>query len=153
MGFNPDRHLRKSNRLKGYDYSRDGIYYVTICTRNRIKLLSTIEINGGAGLAPALNNAVIPVLTRTGEIVDRNWNEIPRLFPNVVLDEYVIMPNHLHCILIIKSGDREVAASERAPASAAPPLTLGSIIGGFKSRCVVEHLKYGCLHSAQSGLI
>jgi len=82
--------------------------------------------------------------------VDRNWTEIPDHFPNIVLDEYVIMPKHFHGILIIKSGDIENAVPERAPASDAPPLTpvvsgverLGSIIGSFKSRCVVDHLKY-----------
>jgi putative transposase len=142
MRYDPERHHHKSNRLKGYDYSQDGMYYITICTRDRENLLSKIEINGGVGLAPTLNNAAKPILTRIGEIVDRNWTEIPDHFPNVVLDEYVIMPNHFHGILIIKSGDRENAVPERAPASDAPPLSLGSIIGSFKSRCVIDNLDY-----------
>jgi len=148
MGYDPERHRRKSNRLKGYDYSQSGMYYITICTRDRENLLSKIEINGGVGLAPTLNNAAKSVLTRIGEIVDRNWTEIPDHFPNIVLDEYVIMPNHFHGILIVKSGDRENAVPERAPASDAPPLSLGSIIGSFKSRCVVENLK----HIKENGL-
>jgi len=103
---------------------------------------SKIEINGGVGLAPTLNNAAKPILTRIGEIVDYHWNEISNHFPNIVIDEYMIMPNHFHGILIIKSGDRENAVSERAPASDAPPLSLGSIIGSFKSRCVIDNLDY-----------
>ena len=96
MGYDPERHNRKSNRLKGYNYSQSGMYYITICTRDRHNLLLKIEINGGVGLAPTLNNAAKPILTRIGEIVDRNWREIPDHFPSVVLDEYVIMPNHFH---------------------------------------------------------
>ncbi len=140
MGYDPERHKRKSNRLKGYDYSQNGIYYITICTRDRKPLLVKIKDNGGVGLAPTLNDAATPVLTRIGEIIDRNWNELPNIFPNVDIDEYVIIPNHFHGILIIKSVNKEDAASERAPASDAPPLTLGSVIGSFKSRCVLDNL-------------
>ena len=129
MGYIPEKYNRKSHRLKGYDYSQKGIYYITICTRDRENLLSKIEINGGAGLAPALNDAEKSILTRVSEILERNWNEIPTHFPNVVLDEYVIMPNHFHAILVINSGNKENSIYERAPASDAPPLLLGSIIG------------------------
>lgn len=129
-------------RLKGYDYAQGGMYYVTICTRNRENLLEKMEINGGAGLASALKDAVKPILTRIGEIVDRTWNDLLNHFPDVVLDEYTVMPNHFHGILIINSGDNGDATFERAPASDAPPLTLSSIIGSFKSRCVVENIRY-----------
>ena len=142
MSCDPERHSRQSHRLKGYDYSQNGMYDITICTRSRENLLSKIENNGGVGLALTLSDAAKPNLTRIGEIVDRNWNEMPNHFPNVVLDEYVIMPNHFHGILVIKSGNNGIATCERAPASDAPPLSLGSIIGSFKSKCVVENLKY-----------
>ena len=69
MGYDPEKHSRKSNRLKGYDYAQEGMYYITICTRDREPILSTIENDGGAGLAPALNDSVKPVLTRIGAIV------------------------------------------------------------------------------------
>ena len=142
MGYDPERHHRKSNRLLGYDYSRGGMYYVTICTRDRLPLLSKIENNGGTGLASVLNNAGPFTLTRVGEIVDRNWKEISTHYLNVAIDDYIIMPNHLHGILIFNSRDKNVANPERAPASDAPPLYLGSIIGVFKSRCVIENLKF-----------
>ena len=66
MRYDPERHNRKSNRLKGYNYSQDGMYYITICTRDRQNLLSKIEINGGAGLAPAHDNTAKRILTRIG---------------------------------------------------------------------------------------
>jgi putative transposase len=142
MVYDPEKHDRRSYRLKGYDYFRTGMYYITICARDRENLLAKFDDNGGAGLAPALNEDAKPLLTRIGKIVDRNWNDLSNHFPDVVLDEYVIMPNHFHGILVIKSGNKEPATLERAPASDAPPLSSGSIIGSFKSRCVTENLRY-----------
>ncbi len=73
---------------------------------------------------------------------------MPNHFPNVVLDEYVVMPNHIHRILIIQSGNKDATASKRVTARVTPPLFLGSIIGSFKSRCVVENLR----HIRENGL-
>ncbi len=115
---------------------------MTICTRDHKNLLAKIDNNGGVGLASTLNDAAKPILTRIGEIIDRNWHGIPTHFPNINLDEYIIMPNHFHGILIIKSANKDETACGRAPASNAPPLSLGSIIGSFKSRCVVENLRF-----------
>ena len=69
MGYDPERHHRKSNRLKGYDYSQSGMYYITIYTRDRENLLSKIEINGGVGLAPTLNGVNRPAI-----ILTNGWN-------------------------------------------------------------------------------
>lgn len=88
-------------RHSGNDY---GNYDFTICTRDRKNLLSKIENNGGVGLAPTLIETAKPILTLIGDIVDRYWIETPDHYPNVVLDEYVIMPDHMHGIVLI--GDR-----------------------------------------------
>jgi hypothetical protein len=109
-----------------------------------------IEINGGVGLAPTLYAPPKSILTRIGKIIDRNWNEIPNQIPHVTLDKYVIIPNHIQGILTIKSGNKEDTAYERVTARVTTPLShvvseverLGSIIGAFKSRYVVENLKY-----------
>ncbi|HJX30927.1 MAG TPA: transposase [Thermodesulfobacteriota bacterium] len=133
MKYIPERHHRRSIRLKDYDYSKSGAYYVTICTRNRDCILSKIDYgNVGAGLAPALYveaSGPIMRLTKAGEIAEKNWLEIPERFANVYLDEFVIMPNHIHGIIV--SG---------ATARVAP--TVGQIIGSFKSKCVTEYLKH-----------
>ena len=92
------RHHRRSIRLKNYDYSQSGIYLVTICTKNREHIFCSIE-NGETKLS------------EEGIIADKCWMEIPTHFPDVVLHEYVIMPNHIHGIIEIKKSmdvlDRE----------------------------------------------
>ena len=80
--------IRKPNRLKNYDYSNSGWYYITICTKDPKKYFGRIE-NGKM------------VLNRIGNIVDEFWNKIETLHQNIDLDYYVIMPNHIHGIIII----------------------------------------------------
>jgi hypothetical protein len=84
MKQNPERHHRRSMRLRDYNYSEEGAYSVTICTRNRECLLSKIDSDVvGAGLAPALNDeepASIIKLTKAGEIAKKNWLDIPERY-------------------------------------------------------------------------
>jgi len=89
MVYNPEKHHRQSMRLKGYDYSKAGFYYVTICTQDRIERFGNVE-----------NDQII--LNDVGEMVDAEWNRIPERYGHVVLDEYQIMPNHMHGILEIR---------------------------------------------------
>ena len=79
---------RKSIRLKGYDYSQAGSYFITICTKYRAHLFGKI-VDGKMKL-----NA-------TGKIADVCWRAIPEHYPNIRLDEFVIMPNHVHGIIFI----------------------------------------------------
>lgn len=84
---------RRSIRLKGYDYSRNGAYFLTICVNNFESLLGEIQ-NGEM------------ILNQYGEIVKEIWEDLPNRVSDIDLDEYVIMPNHFHAILIIdKSWD------------------------------------------------
>lgn len=82
MEYNPEIHHRRSIRLKGYDYSQVGAYFVTICTNNRESFFENESIK---------------------EIAEKYWKEIPNNFKNIELDEYIIMPNHLHGIIVIKN--------------------------------------------------
>jgi REP element-mobilizing transposase RayT len=89
LAFPPEnQHHRRSIRLKEYDYSQPGEYFVTICTYNHECILGEI-INGEMRL------------NEIGKIVERCWKEIPSHFMNVELDEFVVIPNHLHGILTI----------------------------------------------------
>jgi REP element-mobilizing transposase RayT len=88
MKYNPDIHHRRSIRLKGYDYSQCGYYFITICTKHRRCLFGEIE-NGQM----ILNNA--------GKMIDRWWNELKNKYANIEIDEYVVMPNHCHGIINI----------------------------------------------------
>ena len=103
---------RKSNRLREYDYSTAGYYYVTICTCNREELFGRIEDNR-------------MVLNEYGKISENTWEEIPNHYPNAELDEFVVMPNHIHGMIIINNpvGDGH----------ARPVNDLSVIIGSFKS--------------------
>jgi putative transposase len=84
---------RRSIRLKGYDYSSNGAYFLTICVRNYECLLG--EIQDGQ-----------MILNQYGELVRAVWEDLPNQVSDIDLDEYVIMPNHFHAILVIdKSGN------------------------------------------------
>ena len=117
---------RKHPRLKLYDYSQPGGYFITICTANRKCILSNISIaptvpdsnTVGRGLAPAETN-----LSKWGEIVEKELLDLENAFPFLRLDRYVIMPNHIHAILII--------TAEAAGASPRP--TIMDMICRFKS--------------------
>ena len=91
MKFNPQIHQRHSTRLKSYDYSSAGGYFVTICAYQKEHLFGNI-INGQM------------VSSAIGEIPEKYWLEIPEHFRNVSLDEFVIMPNHIHGILFITNN-------------------------------------------------
>ena len=84
MRFDPEKHHRRSIRIKGYDYSQPGAYSVTICTRDRECLLGSVLR-----------------LNEFGEIARRCWEEIPGHFPSVELDAFVVMPNHIHAIMVV----------------------------------------------------
>jgi len=84
-----ERH-RKLNRWEKYDYSMAGCYFVTICIKDKLCLLGEIEER-----TVFLNNY--------GEIINNAWKNIPNYYDNVILDEHVIMPNHIHGIIIIRS--------------------------------------------------
>jgi len=91
MKYNPDIHHRRSIRLKGYDYAREGAYFITICTQNREKILGEI-----------VNETMI--LNKNGSIVENIWFDLPNHNSNIVLDVFIIMPNHVHAIIIVGAG-------------------------------------------------
>jgi putative transposase len=113
--FDPKIHNRRSIRLKGYDYSHSGYYFITICTQNKSCLFGLIE-NG------------IMHLNELGVIVNSHLENIGHRFPQVRVVDYVIMPNHIHCILVIEN-DEETHAKRS---------TLGQILRFFKSKSAIE---------------
>ena len=80
--------VRKLNRLKNYDYSQSGCYFVTICTKNKEEWLGQIESGK-------------MILNKFGEITKNFWVEIPKHVNNITLDEFIVMPNHIHGIVLI----------------------------------------------------
>jgi REP element-mobilizing transposase RayT len=124
--YNPAIHHRRSVRLRGYDYSAPGEYYVTICVEGYNRLLGRVE------LGQMIQN-------EAARRVEQAWERIPRRFPATELDEHIVMPNHFHGILRItegapvvgpESGDKQGAHKGR-PYAGNP--SLGEMVGAFKS--------------------
>jgi len=84
---------RQSIRLKKYDYSQKGYYFVTVCTHEKQMLFGNIMSDRRGTISCALNNG--------GKIAKQCWKEIPNHYANVKLDEFIIMPNHVHGVLMI----------------------------------------------------
>jgi len=132
MSYNPEKHHRRSIRLKGYDYSQPGWYFVTICIQNREMILGNIE-NG------------MMILINIGKIINHHWQRQPHIFKNIELDRYQIMPNHLHGIIHIagvKHSEKHISeklndsggnASPLQPPHGTVPGSLGAIMQNFQS--------------------
>jgi REP element-mobilizing transposase RayT len=86
--YDPEIHHRRSIRLKGYDYSQSGLYFITICVKNYACLFGRVK-NGKM------------ILNELGKIAHEEWLELPNRFPKMELDAFQIMPNHLHAIISI----------------------------------------------------
>jgi len=104
---------RKNVRLTEYDYSQAGYYFITICTKDKEH---TLWVGSGiARLIPAGNSQIEYQLSPVGEIVRVAIEGIPNFYPNVVVDKYVIMPNHIHMILILTEVQAELRRAMPAP--------------------------------------
>lgn len=107
---------RKPVRLKGYDYSTEGAYFITICVQDRRCILSKIVV--GEGLAPPEVQ-----LTEKGRLAKEQLLKISERYPSILVDKYVIMPNHIHLILHV----------EEKAGGASPSPTVTQAVGAFKS--------------------
>lgn len=120
------RKNRKTIRLKGYDYSQDGWYFVTFCVKNFEERLGSISDEG------------IFIPNELGVIAESEWNETPNIRPNVELDMFQIMPNHFHAVIVIGSKEKLPNivgfpdTSNPIDKFKSPIRTIGSIIRGFK---------------------
>lgn len=97
---------RRSIRIKEYDYSKAGMYFITICTQGRRKILSRIDKSISVGA----DDPVRPILTNIGVMVDNVIKYTEKIYKNVIIDKYIIMPNHLHAVIVIKEGRTESSA-------------------------------------------
>jgi len=111
MNYNPDIHHRKSIRLKGYDYSQKGLYFITICTQHMIPLFGKIEKGK-------------MILNEYGEIAAEEWEKSEEIRNEIELCEYIVMPNHFHGIVRINAG-----ANGRSPV-----LGIGGMRGNSSNR-------------------
>ena len=126
MKYSPDIHHRRSIRLKGYDYSQAGLYFITICTQNRLCLFGKI-VDDGRG-------TTICVLNEYGGIAQKEWIQTSKMRPNIRLDVFVIMPNHMHGIIEITDGRGTMHRAPTVEQFGKPTSnTIPTIIRGYKS--------------------
>jgi len=155
MGFDAEKHHRRSIRLSQFDYSSPNAYFVTICSFRKECLFSDI-VDGRVRL------------NETGAIIEDVWNQLPHRYPHIEIDSFVVMPNHVHGIIWIRNDDEyrmthRVGAIHELPlrqihpvgaplvgaqpndipdddrAGARPAPTLGDVVGAFKSITTVEY--------------
>ncbi len=110
MGYDPEKHHRRSIRLKGYDYSQPGTYFVTICLNGREPYFELPEVRN---------------------IIEDAWKALPQRFPTIELDEFIVMPDHIHFILNLHPDHKNRP-------------TLSTIVGAYKSltaRAALSHLR------------
>jgi putative transposase len=120
MTYNPEIHQRRSIRLKGYDYSQAGAYFVTICSWNKECIFGEIT-NGEMHL------------NELGRIVSGEWHRSSEIRKEIELDTFLIMPNHIHGIVVINAYTSSyVGANGRSPLQMKPK-SISSFVAGFKS--------------------
>ncbi len=125
MNTEKDLPKRKHPRLKEYDYSSNGYYYVTICAKDMKCIFGKVSVNVGRGLAPAereYKDTKI-ILSSYGLIAEKQLFALEQRYDYVKIDKYVIMPNHIHAIIIF----------DGMSAGASPRPTLSNIMCAYKS--------------------
>lgn len=133
---------RRNMRLRGYDYSQAGAYFVTVCAHGQRCLFGSVDEDGMR-------------LNEVGTLVLQTWNEVAAFYPGVGIPALVVMPNHLHAVLLLAGGGEKLGAGEqkvamnpdamdpgamnRAPTAGGEgccaPLPVGEIVRGIKARC------------------
>ena len=154
--YGSDRRHRRSLRLKGYDYARDGAYFVTVVVQGRLLLFGEV-VDGEMRLSDA------------GKMAQRVWQEMASRFPIIDTDAFVVMPNHIHGIIVVgaplvgaqRAGiganiDGDIGAGRDPDAGVArdagtardarattrvAPTVLGNVVGAYKSLTTVEYAR------------
>jgi putative transposase len=135
------KHRRRSIRLKDYDYSQSGLYFITICSQDRRCLFG--EIADG-----------VMILNDAGQMIREQWSILPNRFNSIELHEFIVMPNHFHGIVELVSEqtvgaplvgalvERHQMGQPQGIAPTAPEInpTIGDVIGAFKSLTTNEYI-------------
>ena len=120
--YNPDLHHRRSTRLQQYDYRWVGAYHITICTFQRLCTFGDV-LDGRM------------VLNEVGRTVEEEWTKTPSLRSEVTIDAFVVMPNHLHGVLVFDDSNPDAAKGDTIQSTrfVRHKRSIGSVIAGFKS--------------------
>ncbi len=143
MKYNAEKHHRRSIRLQNYDYSQAGAYFITICTHKRKCVLGNV-VNG------------VMILNKQAKIVSECWHDLSNHFPEIELDIFTIIPNHVHGIIVLHNcrGLINQTPTNQIPTDQTranqtptnwilmknPEQTVGKIIRHFKAKsCKLQH--------------
>jgi putative transposase len=137
MGKVDGKWVNVPNRKRGFNYSNSGYYFVTICIQDRIKSLGIVQND-------------VMILSAYGKIADYFWSQIPRFYDDVNIDEYIVMPDHVHGIVVVGDGlgseDAEQCSAfrcaERCSARTNPSSNYGKLSKVVKSfkEAVVKYI-------------
>lgn len=120
MGYDPQLHHHRSGRAPGYDYGLPGWYFLTICTYNHASFLG--EIVEGEMQVNAL-----------GRIIEDEWQRTPKIRSDITLDAYIIMPNHIHGIVVITVDEGRRYSENYVPQYVSPSRSVGAIVRGLEA--------------------
>lgn len=120
MSFDPKQHHRRSIRLDGYDYSQPGGYFITLVVHQRRCLFGDV-VNG------------VVNLSAIGQIVEEEWLRTAVIRKELILDDYMIMPDHFHAVLLLTEMVEKIKDGAVAKQIFRPPKSLGSLVAGFKA--------------------
>lgn len=128
---------RKSTRLSGYDYSKPGMYFVTMVTQGRDFRFWNV---GATPCGCPINSNRLHIrscgrINDSGHMIQKWWEQIPDKFSNISIDEYIIMPNHFHGIIVINSND------SRGQPHGAAPTVIGDVINWFKTKTTNDYIR------------
>lgn len=124
---------RKSPRLKGFDYSSEYAFFVTICTKDRKCLLSHI-VGTGEDTCPSVE------LTQYGEFAQQVLQEMDSFYDHIAVDAFVIMPNHIHALVrIVKMMGSDENGQVRTPVPTSQNSILSAFVATFKRLCTKHY--------------
>jgi REP element-mobilizing transposase RayT len=120
MEHNPAEHYRRSIRLRGYDYKQSGAYFVTVVTHHRECLFGKV-VDGEMRL------------NKAGCMVQAVWQQLPAHYPGVECDAFVVMPNHIHGIIVLVGAGPRACPGKGQPQGVAPTLSLPDVVHRLKT--------------------
>ena len=123
---------RKPNRLREYDYSQTGAYFITICTQNRKRILSQINVGTGVLDCPQIQ------LLKHGEIADNYIRQLNDFYEHISVDQYVIMPDHIHILLTVQNGQSRTPVPTNEKEGGNKNSTVSKFVSTLKRFCNKE---------------
>jgi putative transposase len=137
MKYGPQYHNRKLNRMKGYDYTTENLYFVTSCVHNRVCCFGEI-IDGtgrdvGTGRDLSVRGKKQMILNENGEIAQKQWYWLAEQYPYVVLHAFVVMPNHIHGIIEINRDNIVGTGRDLSLRGEIKIKSLSELMGAYKT--------------------